>query len=83
MKVRKIAIDFFSERERQMTSNYSAIIVMFAHLATKESKIASIYFSERECQVTIATCYVCLAKQIIQNVNIVFMFYHDLAIKYR
>jgi hypothetical protein len=57
--------------------------LMFTHLAVKESQIASIIFSEREPQVTTATCYVCLIKQIIQNKNILFMFYHDLAIMYR
>jgi hypothetical protein len=44
MKVRQIAIDFFSKRERQMTSNYLAMLVMFAHLAIKERHIASIFY---------------------------------------
>jgi hypothetical protein len=47
MKVRQIAINFFSERERQMTSNCLAMLVMFAHLAMKERQIASIFFSKR------------------------------------
>jgi hypothetical protein len=76
MKVRQIAIDFFSERECQMTINYLAMLVMFAHLAIKDHLIASIFFSERECQVTTAICYVCLTKQIIQKENILLMFYH-------
>ncbi len=76
MKVRQIAIDFFSERERQMTSNYLAMLVMFAHLAIKERQIAINFFSERGCQVTTTIRYVCLTKQIIQKENILFMFYH-------
>ncbi len=76
MKVRQIAINFFSERERKMTSNYLAMLVMFAHLAIKESQIASIFFSKSERQVTSAIHYVCLTKQIIQKENILFMFYH-------
>ncbi len=76
MKVRQIAIDFFSERERQMTSNYLAMLVMFAHLVIKECQIASIFFSGRERQVTTPIRYVFLTKQIIQNENILFMFYH-------
>jgi hypothetical protein len=76
MKVRQIAIDFFSKRERQMTSNYLAMLVMFAHLAIKEHQIASTFYSERECQVTSAIHHVCLTKQIIQKENIFFMFYH-------
>jgi hypothetical protein len=59
-----------------MTSNYLAMLVMFAHLAIKERQIASIVFSERERQVTTAICCVCLTKQIIQIENILFMFYH-------
>ncbi len=82
MKVHQIAIDFISKRECQMTSNYLAMLVMFAHLAMKESQIASNFFSERERQVTTATCFVYLTKQIIQNENILSMFYHDLAIMY-
>jgi hypothetical protein len=76
MKVRQIAINFLSKRECQMTSNYLAIFVMFAHLAIKERQISSIYFCERERQVTTAICYVCLTKQIIQKENILFMFHH-------
>jgi hypothetical protein len=76
MKVRHIAINFFSKRERQMTSNYLAMLVMFAHLAKKECQIASNFFCEREHQVTTAIRYVCLTKQIIQKENILFMFYH-------
>ncbi len=41
MKVRQIAIDFWSKKEHQMTSDYLAMIVMFAHLAMKECQIAS------------------------------------------
>ncbi len=59
-----------------MTSNYLAMLVMFAHLAIKECQIASIFFSKKERQVTTAICYVCLTKQIIQKENILFMFYH-------
>ncbi len=62
MKVRQIAINFFSKRERRMTSNYLAILVMFAYLAIKERQIASNFFSERERQVTTAIRYVCLTK---------------------
>ncbi len=76
MKVRQIAINFFSKRKRQMTCNYLAILVMFAHLAIKERQIASNFFSERERQVTTAIRCVCLTKQIIQKENILFMFYH-------
>jgi hypothetical protein len=43
MKMRQIAINFFSKRECQMTSNYLAMLVMFAHLAIKECQIASIF----------------------------------------
>ncbi len=82
MKVCQITIDFLSKRECQMTSDYLAMLVMFANLSMKESQIASNFFSKRECQVTTVTCYVCLTKQIIQNKNILFMFYHDLAIMY-
>ncbi len=76
MKVSLIAIDFFSKRESQMTSNYLAMLVMFAHLAIKERQIASIFFSKRERLVTTAIYHVCLTKQIIQKENILFMFYH-------
>ena len=76
MKVRQIAINFFGKRECQMTSNYLAMLVMFAHLAIKERQIASNFFSERERQVTTAICYVCLTKQIIQKENILYMCYH-------
>jgi hypothetical protein len=58
------------------------MLVMFAHLAMKEHQIASNIFLERERQVTTATHYVCLTKQIIQNENILIMFYHNLAIMY-
>jgi hypothetical protein len=68
MKVRQIAIYFFSKRE--------AMLVIFAHLAIKERQITSNFFSKQERQVTTAICYVCLTKQIIQNENILFMFYH-------
>jgi hypothetical protein len=76
MKVHQIAINFFSDRECQMTSDYLAMLVIFAHLAIKERQIASNFFSERECQVTTAIHYVCLTKKIIQKENILFMFYH-------
>jgi hypothetical protein len=76
MKVRQIAIDFFSERKSQTTSNYLAMLVMIAHLAIKERQIASNFFSKRERQVTTAIRYVCLTKQIIQKENILFIFYH-------
>jgi hypothetical protein len=46
MKVRQIAINFFSKRERQMTCNYLAMLVMFAHLAIKEHQIASNNFTK-------------------------------------
>jgi hypothetical protein len=59
-----------------MTSDYLAMLVMFARVAIKESQIASNFFSKRERQVTIAIHYVCLTKQIIQKENILFMFYH-------
>ncbi len=49
---------------------------MFAHLAMKERQIPGNFFSGSERQVTIAICYVCLTKQIIQKENILFMFYH-------
>jgi hypothetical protein len=92
MKVRQITIDFFSKRERQMTRNYLAMLMMFAHLAIKERQIASNFFSERECPVITAISFVCLTKQIIQKEifclcfiaymghlnlqNILFMFHH-------
>ncbi len=59
-----------------MTSNYLAMLVMFAHLAIKERRIASNFFSKRECQVTTAIRYVCVTKQIIQKEIFLFMFYH-------
>ncbi len=59
-----------------MTSNYLAMLVMFAHLAIKERQMASIFFSKRERQVTTVICYVCLTKKIIQKENILLMFYH-------
>ncbi len=59
-----------------MTSNYLAMLVMFAHLVIKERQIASNFFSKRERQVTTAIRNVCLTKQIIQKENILFMFYH-------
>jgi hypothetical protein len=76
MKVRQIAIDFFSKRECHMTSNYLAMLVMFAHLAINERQITSNFFIKRERQVTTAICYVCLTKQIIQKENMLFMLYH-------
>jgi hypothetical protein len=68
MKVHYIAINFFSKRERQMTSNYLVMLVMFAHLAIIELQIVSNFFSKRECQLTTAISYVCL----------MFMFYHSI-----
>jgi hypothetical protein len=58
MKVHQIVMDFFSKRERQMTSDYLAMLVIIAHLAIKERKIASNFFSEREPQVTTVIHYV-------------------------
>ena len=63
---------FFSKRECQMTSNYLAMLVMFAHLAIKERLISSNFFSERERQVTTAIRNEWLTKQIIQKENIFF-----------
>jgi hypothetical protein len=60
MKVCQIAIDFFSKRERQMTSDYLVMLVMFAHLAIKGCHIASNFFSKRERQVTTAIQYAAL-----------------------
>jgi hypothetical protein len=54
------------------------MLVTFALLAVKERQIASNFFSKREPQVTTATPYVCLTKQIIQKENILFMFHHTL-----
>ena len=51
MKVCQIAIDLFSKRERQMTSDYLAMLVMFAHLAIKERQIASEYLAIHDCQI--------------------------------
>ncbi len=59
-----------------MTSNYLAMLRMFAHLAIKEHQNASNFFSERESQVTTAIPYVCPTKQIIQKEKNLFMFYH-------
>ena len=67
MNKHQIASNFFSKRERQVNSDYLAMLVTFAHLAMKEHQIASNFFSKRECQVTTATPYVCLTKQIIQK----------------
>jgi hypothetical protein len=50
MKVRQIAIDFFRERERQMTSNYLAMLAMFAHVAIKERQIASNFFTKENAK---------------------------------
>ncbi len=58
-----------------MTSNYLAMLVMFAHLAIKERRITSIFFCKNERQVTTAIYCVCLTKQIIQKENILFMLY--------
>jgi hypothetical protein len=54
MKVRQIAINFFSKREHQMTKDYLAMLVMFAHLVIKERQTTSNFFSKRERQVTTA-----------------------------
>jgi hypothetical protein len=61
-----------------MTSNYLAMLVIFAHLGIKERQIASNFFRERERQVTTAICHVCLSKHNIQKENILFMFYHTI-----
>jgi hypothetical protein len=50
MKVHQIAINFFSKREHQMTSNYLAMLVMFAHLAIKERQIACILFTKENAK---------------------------------
>jgi hypothetical protein len=50
MKVRRIAIDFFSKRERQMTSNYLAMLVMFSHLVIKECQIDSNFFTKENAK---------------------------------
>ncbi len=50
MKVCQIAIDFFSKRERPMTSNYLAMLVMLAHLAIKERQIASNFFAKENAK---------------------------------
>jgi hypothetical protein len=50
MKVHQIAINFFSKRERQMTSNYLAMLVMFAHFVIKEHQIASIFFTKENAK---------------------------------
>ena len=66
-------------KERQIASKYLAIHdrqIAIAHLTMKVPIITINFFSERERQVTTATCYVCLTKQIIQKENILFMFYH-------
>ena len=76
MKERQITSVCFSERERQVTSNYLAMLVTFAHLAMKERQIACNFFSKRERQVTTATPYVFLTKEIIQKENILFMIHH-------
>ncbi len=76
MKERQITSNFFSKRGCQVTSNYLAMLVTFAHLAMKERQITSNYFRERERQVTTATPCVSLTKQIIQKENILFMFHH-------
>jgi hypothetical protein len=41
-----MAIDFFSKRECQITSNYLAMIVMFAHLVIKERQITSSFLAK-------------------------------------
>jgi hypothetical protein len=50
IKVRQITINFFSKRERRMTSNYLAMLVMFAHLAIKERKIAIIFLAKENAK---------------------------------
>jgi hypothetical protein len=47
MKERQIASNFFSKKERPVTSNHLAMLVTFAHLAMKEHQIAS-NFSAKE-----------------------------------
>jgi hypothetical protein len=46
MKERQIASHFFSKRERQVTSNHIAMLVMIAHLAMKECQIASVFLAK-------------------------------------
>ena len=41
MKERQIASDLLSKRECQVTSNYFAMLMTFAHLAMKEHQIAN------------------------------------------
>ncbi len=50
MIVHQIAINFFSKRECQITSNYLAMFMMFAHLAIKERQIASIFFTKENAK---------------------------------
>jgi hypothetical protein len=50
MKVRQITNDFSSKRECQMTSNYLAMLVMFAHLAIKEHQIASNFLAKENAK---------------------------------
>jgi hypothetical protein len=50
MKVHQIAINFFSKRECQMTSDYLAMLVIFAHLAIKECQITINFFSKENAK---------------------------------
>jgi hypothetical protein len=50
MKVRQMAIDFFSVRERQMTSNYLAMLVMFANLVIKSAKLPAIFLAKEKAK---------------------------------
>jgi hypothetical protein len=47
MKEFQIASIFFSKRKSQVTSNYLAMLVKFAHLAMKEHQIASNFLQKR------------------------------------
>ncbi len=76
MKVHQIAIDFFSKRERQMTSNYLAILVMFAHFAMKERQIASNFLAKENAKWLQQYIMYVLPNKIIQKEDILFMFYH-------
>jgi hypothetical protein len=50
MKVCQSAINFFSKRERQMTSDYLVMLVMFAHLAIIGCHIASIFLAKENAK---------------------------------
>jgi hypothetical protein len=50
MKVHQIAINFFSKRECQMTSDYLAMLVMFAHLAIKEHQSPAFFLAKENAK---------------------------------